>query len=265
MSYTTEKTTVYTTTTDPETVVSYADTTTDPLLRSPQFTTRRKRWPGLLAAGVLGAGVAAAYVSSIYDDRSVGTKIDSAVSATKSDVQEKVQDLQTAASAAAQDTAAATALTADRVAGVVGDSGITAAVKTALAADPALSALKIAVKTQDGVVRLDGPAPTEKARERAVVLAMAPTGVKHVENHLVVVPETRSVSRTAERSTERTEPSAAPAPTPAPVQAAPAPAPAPAPAVTPLPEVTPAPASSLPTPQPSTTEPQAPREVPPLQ
>ena len=64
----------------------------------------------------------------------------------------------------------------------------TAAVKTALAADPALSALKIGVDTNDGVVRLTGPAPDAQARDRAGVLAAAPKGVRSVDNLLKVEP-----------------------------------------------------------------------------
>ena len=70
----------------------------------------------------------------------------------------------------------------------VDDAGITAAVKTALAADPALSALKIDVDTSNGVVKLTGPAPDAQARDRAGVLAAAPKGVRSVDNLLTVEP-----------------------------------------------------------------------------
>jgi osmotically-inducible protein OsmY len=74
----------------------------------------------------------------------------------------------------------------ERLANAVADAGITAGVKTALATDPQLSALKIDVTTRDGVVSLEGPAPDEKARERAESLAAAPEGVVRVDNRLVV-------------------------------------------------------------------------------
>jgi osmotically-inducible protein OsmY len=77
------------------------------------------------------------------------------------------------------------------VAEALSDAGITAAVTTALAADPSLSAIKIDVSTHEGVVRLDGPAPDQKARDRAQVLAAAPQGVLAVENRLVVSGEAR--------------------------------------------------------------------------
>ena len=154
----------------------------DDSLRSPKFAPRRRRWPGLLAAGALGAGVAAIAISSIYDQRSLGTKFDAGVSAAQSHVETQVDALRNAANSAAEGTAAAT----NRVAEAIDDAGITAAVKTALAADPKLSALRIDVSTHEGVVRLDGPAPDTKARSRAEVLAAAPQGVVKVENNLVV-------------------------------------------------------------------------------
>jgi hypothetical protein len=194
---------------------STADRQDSPVsLRSGEFKSRRKRGPGLLAAGVLGAGLAALVISSLYDERSVGKRLDAAVATTKSGVQSQVRDLRVAASSAAQDTAQA----ADKVAATLGDVGITAAVKTSLAADPTLSALKIGVKTDHGVVRLDGPAPSVKARERAQVLALAPSGVRQVDNQLVVtqrVPATPPtvappVSSTPAAVTEAQPPAAAP-------------------------------------------------------
>lgn len=133
-----------------------------PPLRSATFEPPRRRWPGILAATAIGAMIAAAAVSSFYDRRSLGERVD----------------------AAAQSASSAT----DQVGESIKDAGITAAVKTALAADPTLSVLKIEVSTSDGVVRLSGPAPDDKARERAEVLAAAPEGVTSVDNRLVVAP-----------------------------------------------------------------------------
>ena len=153
-------------------------------MRSASFKPPRRHWPGVLAATVLGAAIAAAFVSSYYDDRSLGTRLDNTVAAAGSTVERGVSDLRGAATGAATGTAVA----ADRVAGALNDTGITAAVKTALAADPSLSALKIEVNTTQGVVRLDGPAPDPRSRERAGVLAAAPDGVRQVDNRLVVPP-----------------------------------------------------------------------------
>ena len=144
-------------------------------MRSPEFRPRRSIWPGVLVAAAIAAGLTAVLVSQYYDDRSLGARLDATVAAAGSTVNSGVEG-------AVQNTANA----ADRVAGAVGDAAITAAVKTALAADPSLSALKIDVTTKQGAVVLEGPAPDERARQRAEVLATAPTGVARVDNRLVV-------------------------------------------------------------------------------
>lgn len=157
--------------------------------RSAVFVMPRRRWPGVLAAAVIGAGIAAAAVSSFYDDRSVGTRIDAGVDAAKTSVDQRVEAVRDAASQASQGAVQA----GERMAVALGDAGITAAVKTALAADPALSAVQIAVSTRDGVVSLEGPAPDARARERAQVLAAAPAGVVSVQNRLVLPAEAGGV------------------------------------------------------------------------
>lgn len=153
-------------------------------LRSGEFKLERRRWPGLLGAAVIGAGLAAMAVSSFYDDRTMGARLDATVTAAESSVKQGVGDLRGAAS----DAAAGTAVAADRMAGALNDTAITTAVKTSLAADPSLSALKIDVTTVDGVVQLGGPAPDIKSRDRAEMLALAPSGVVRVDNRLVVSP-----------------------------------------------------------------------------
>jgi osmotically-inducible protein OsmY len=135
--------------------------------------------------------LAALAVSSFYDGRSVGEKIDATVEATQNKVQNQVDDLRLNATAAARDGARVT----DRAATAINDAGITAAVKTALAADPSLSAVKIAVNTEAGVVSLEGPAPDSRSRERAEVLAAAPSGVLRVDNRLVVSPPPATMTR----------------------------------------------------------------------
>ena len=153
--------------------------------RSATFNPPRRRWPGLLITAVMAAGLAALAVSSFYDTRSVGEKLDATVSATQQKVQDGVDDMRLNASTAARDGANVT----ERAAVALNDAGITAAVKTALAADPRLSAVKIEVNTDAGVVSLQGPAPDARSRERAEVLAAAPNGGLRVDNRLVVSPE----------------------------------------------------------------------------
>ena len=201
--------------------------------RTSEFRPRRHYWPGLLAIAVIAAGVTAAVVANYYDGRTLGSRVDATIGAAESKVAQGVDDLRSAASGAAQSTAEA----ADRVATAMGDTAITAAVKTALAADPSLSAVKIDVSTTQGTVLLEGPAPDTKSRQRAEVLALAPDGVVRVDNRLAV------------RGAKTPEPAPAPArviaaaPTPAPVTApAAAPEPRPMPMPAPAPTPTPAPA-----------------------
>jgi osmotically-inducible protein OsmY len=182
--------------TDPRPHVERTDIVTpttpaDPSLRSGSFNPPRRRWPGFVITGVMAAGLTALAVSSFYDKRSVGEKLDATVQATQQKVQDGVDDMRLSASAAARDGAQAS----ERAAAAFNDAGITAAVKTALAADPRLSAVKIEVNTDSGVVSLQGPAPDERSRERAEVLAAAPRGVLRVDNRLVVSPEPATHTR----------------------------------------------------------------------
>lgn len=66
----------------------------------------------------------------------------------------------------------------------VTDAAITTRVNAQLAADPALSALKINVDTQNGRVVLHGVAPDAESRDRAATMASAVSGVISVDNQL---------------------------------------------------------------------------------
>jgi hyperosmotically inducible periplasmic protein len=70
--------------------------------------------------------------------------------------------------------------------GSLGDTAITASIKTDFLKDPDLSVLKIDVDTRDGVVTLNGLADNEEARQRAERLAGAIKGVREVRNYLTV-------------------------------------------------------------------------------
>ena len=145
----------------------------DPRPVQVKYVTPRRRWPGLLFLAAVVAAVTAVAVSSYYDRRSPGEKIDATVQGLRHGVDAAVQGGANAG---------------DRAAATLADAGITASVKAALAADPALSMLKIEVNTEAGVVSLSGPAPDERARERAAILAAAPKGVVRVDNRLAVSP-----------------------------------------------------------------------------
>jgi hyperosmotically inducible periplasmic protein len=69
---------------------------------------------------------------------------------------------------------------------VIDDSEITTKVKAAIFAEPGLRTLQISVDTVKGVVTLSGSVDSKSIRNRARELASAVTGVKDVENRLVL-------------------------------------------------------------------------------
>jgi len=143
---------------------------------------------GWLIALGLGAGVAVLLMSNQDDPRTVGKQLDDAIAnvrATGDRVGQTVVDSQSAAVQASRDVV-------DGVGTAIDDAGISLKVKTALAADPALSASRITVTTKDGIVRLEGPSPDAAAKARATVLAGAPQGVRGVDNRLAL-PQQGSV------------------------------------------------------------------------
>lgn len=143
----------------------------------------------LLALG-LGAAITAVAVATLQDSRSPGTQLDDAIANVRDfghRMGQTVTDSQHAAVEASRNAV-------DGVGTAIDDTGISLKVKTALAADPALSAPRIEVTTTDGVVRLDGPAPDAAARDRATVLAGAPQGVRGVDNRLTLPQAGRVVA-----------------------------------------------------------------------
>jgi hyperosmotically inducible protein len=68
----------------------------------------------------------------------------------------------------------------------VSDATITAKIKTEFAADKQVSAMKIKVDTDHGVVRLSGNAATKDEVDRAVAIAKGTKGVASVTNDIQV-------------------------------------------------------------------------------
>lgn len=171
--------------------------TTDPDVEPPARRWREDEPPrrrssagGWVLALGLGAAITAIAVASLQDPRSVGTQLDGAVANVRGlgdRVGQTVTDSQSAAVEASRNAV-------DGVGTAIDDTGISLKVKTALAADPALSASRIEVTTTAGVVRLDGPAPDVAAKERATVLAGAPQGVRGVDNRLALPQASRVVA-----------------------------------------------------------------------
>ncbi|MFM2345529.1 MAG: hypothetical protein RL654_282 [Pseudomonadota bacterium] len=116
------------------------------------------------------------------DERSAGQKIDGAIASAERKTDAAKADLKDAAAEVKADMKAA----GREAAASVDDAGITVAVHAALAGDPGLSVLKIAVDTDQGRVALSGSAPDEASRRRATELARAVKGVVAVDNRLVL-------------------------------------------------------------------------------
>lgn len=109
-------------------------------------------------------------------------------SADASAVMSKIDaTLKQAASAVQASDAASQAL--GNVGDAIEDGAVTAAVKTALLADPDVKSLHIDVDTKAHVVALNGSVPSDANRTRAEHIAAATTGVSAVENHLTVAPK----------------------------------------------------------------------------
>ena len=124
--------------------------------------------------------------SAAADASAAATEAKSDMNAAAADAKDAANKAGADIRAGAADLAASASAAADKVGAVVEDATITASVKTDLAKDPDLSALAINVDTKDGVVTLNGPAPTAAAKERAETIAKGVKGVKSVTNQLAV-------------------------------------------------------------------------------
>jgi hyperosmotically inducible periplasmic protein len=107
-------------------------------MRLPVYRPKKRRWPGLLLALLVAAAVGGLVVSNYYEDRTMGQRLDDTVGATQQSMRSEADVVRDSVAQAAEKGTQAT----DRVANTLGDAGISAAVKTAPAADPALRALQ---------------------------------------------------------------------------------------------------------------------------
>ncbi len=146
------------------------------------------------ALGVLFAAVALSACNKRDDSQTVGQNVDSAVAkageqvdAAKDAMASDATAAQAGASQALGEAKQATGDAARAAGEVLADSGITAQIKSSLAADAELKVLDISVETQAGHAALRGTAPNAAARDRAAELATAVQGVVAVDNQLTVV------------------------------------------------------------------------------
>ncbi|MDO8375030.1 MAG: BON domain-containing protein [Pseudomonadota bacterium] len=118
------------------------------------------------------------------DGKTVGQSIDSGVAKTE----QAAKDAGNAMKEASKDAQATGSQASTTMGEKIDDVTITATVSTGLAKDPDLSAIKINVDTKDGVVTLNGPAPSAAAKDKATDIAKQVKGVTSVNNQLVVKP-----------------------------------------------------------------------------
>ena len=167
------------------------------MTKSPVFKRPTLRIAGLLAVTALAFGLSAC---DKMKEPTVGQKIDAAVEQTEKAAAEakakaqqalesagaKVEQGAVKAEAAAEGAGDAARQAGNAVLEKMDDAAITAQVSAGLAKDPTLSAIKIDVDTRDGVVTLNGPAPTQEAKDRATAIAQGVKGVSSVMNQLSV-------------------------------------------------------------------------------
>lgn len=132
--------------------------------------------------GALALAAALAACSKQEDDRSAGQKLDGAIAEAKQAGAEAKADASRAADTAENKVKQAANATSEAVA----DATIVTKINASLMADDRLKATKIDVKAQDGHVTLTGTAPDAGSQSRATTLAAAVTGVRSVDNRLVV-------------------------------------------------------------------------------
>jgi len=141
-----------------------------------RITTARLPLLGTLA---LAAALAAC---SKQDDRTAGQKLDGAIAEAKQAGAEAKQDASRAADSAEAKMKEAATATSE----AVSDASIITKINASLMADDQLKATKIDVKAQNGHVTLTGTAPDSGSQSRATTLAAAVSGVRSVDNQLVV-------------------------------------------------------------------------------
>lgn len=147
-------------------------------------TPLQARRPLLALACSAAVLLALAACNKADDGKTVGQSIDSGIAKTE----QAAKDAGNAMKEASKDAQVTGSQAGTTLGEKIDDVTITATVSTGLAKDPDLSAIKINVDTKDGVVTLNGPAPSAAARDKATDIARQVKGVTSVNNQLVVKP-----------------------------------------------------------------------------
>lgn len=147
-------------------------------------TPLQARRPLLALACSAAVLLALAACNKADDGKTVGQSIDSGIAKTE----QAAKDAGNTMKEASKDAQATGSQASTTLGEKIDDLTITATVSTGLAKDPDLSAIKINVDTKDGVVTLNGPAPSAAAKDKATDIAKQVKGVTSVNNQLVVKP-----------------------------------------------------------------------------
>ena len=140
----------------------------------------------ILTMTTIGAMVAAVGLAGC--DKRDRTDAQGGVNGTVASAEQKAREVGNDARNGMDKAKNATENAAAKMGAKIDDAVITTSVKTELAKDPSLSALKINVDTANGRVALTGKAPSNEAREHATTLAQNVKGVVSVDNQLTVEP-----------------------------------------------------------------------------
>lgn len=144
----------------------------------------------MLAISALALGLAAC---DKQDNQTAGHKLDNAIEQTEQAVSNARMEAERAMQSASQKVENAAANikdaaenSANAAMNTANDAGIIARINAVLLADAQLSAIKINVRSQSGVVTLTGEAPSQDAKDRASQIAEQVQGVLSVNNQLTL-------------------------------------------------------------------------------
>lgn len=113
-------------------------------------------------------------------------KTEQAAAEAKVKAEGAMSDAGAAIKSASEDAESSAKRAAAKVQGTFDDVSVTTSVSSAIAKESDLSVLNINVDTKNGVVTLNGSAPTQAARDKAGTIARGVNGVYAVENKLTV-------------------------------------------------------------------------------
>jgi hyperosmotically inducible protein len=147
-----------------------------------------KRFLSLLSLFLVIAAIAAIGIGCTTT-KNTGTAVKEGTQEGAEEVADKTEDAAEEVGDKAEDVGEAVVGTAEKAGQEVEDGSITAAIKAKFANDETVSASKIDVDTNDGMVTLTGTVSSQIEIDRALELAKTVDGVKMVHNNLTIQPQ----------------------------------------------------------------------------